>query len=401
MTLSKDDWATLTPDRFELLCADLLVALGFENVTRVAGSGDRGRDVLCDRTFRYDDVLTDRFSWIVQCKHYGDLGKADIIEDLAKVATARVDAWWLMTSATVSPGFRDWLTGLAPSPTYPFRIRCLDRPILAALLDRHPLTFVKYFPDLAAAEIALEAGAMDLMNKGEYAEAARFLESRAPTPRTSYLLACSYASQGDTARAFDLLKEAFDSGYLEFMRARQGLPAGAVRERTWTDGELQSLKTHDEARFRRIIGYPVPAGGSSGGCFPAGITVSTPQGKRDIAAIRTGDLVEAAVLKDARHTGEISAVHVKQATSLVMINDTLLTTADQPVAVPTGWRAAGALAAGDLIATENGPELVASAASLRTAPMPVYALTVTGPASYYANGYFVHNKMPDFPPPSP
>jgi restriction system protein len=55
----------LSPERFEVLIAELLKKMGFENVTRTGKSGDGGIDVI-----GYTISETGPSYTLVQCKHY-------------------------------------------------------------------------------------------------------------------------------------------------------------------------------------------------------------------------------------------------------------------------------------------------------------------------------------------
>ena len=74
-----------------------------------------------------------RFSWVVQCKHTSRLDKASIAKDLAAALEHRPDVWWLMTSASVSPDFPDFLTKQSRAGLQPFRVGYLDGRLLSRI----------------------------------------------------------------------------------------------------------------------------------------------------------------------------------------------------------------------------------------------------------------------------
>jgi hypothetical protein len=60
--LTAKDWSRLSPSTFENLCADMVRAFGFQNVQPLAGPGDKGRDILCERTIEMAPGISTRFS---------------------------------------------------------------------------------------------------------------------------------------------------------------------------------------------------------------------------------------------------------------------------------------------------------------------------------------------------
>lgn len=67
----------LTDIEFEEFCFDLLIALGFVNVSWRKGAGldtataDRGRDIQCERIYKDGiDNSVEVETWFVQCKHH-------------------------------------------------------------------------------------------------------------------------------------------------------------------------------------------------------------------------------------------------------------------------------------------------------------------------------------------
>ena len=64
------DFQTITDRRFEELCFDLLLRLGFKGLTWRQGGADSGRDI--EGRFHTTNPLTDNYDekWFVECKRW-------------------------------------------------------------------------------------------------------------------------------------------------------------------------------------------------------------------------------------------------------------------------------------------------------------------------------------------
>jgi hypothetical protein len=139
--------------------------------------------------------------------------------------------------------------------------------------------------------------------------------------------------------------------------------------------------------------------GSGGGCFPAGTRVDTPDGPRDISAMRAGELI---VTVDERtgtqSVGRVLKVqtHMRRRLWRLTLEDgpDLLTTSVHAFLVDGQWRPARRLAAGDRLAFVDGTRLttrVVTASGEAGAAADVYNLIVAGPCTYVANGAVAHS----------
>ncbi|MGD0571986.1 MAG: polymorphic toxin-type HINT domain-containing protein [Sedimentisphaerales bacterium] len=137
-----------------------------------------------------------------------------------------------------------------------------------------------------------------------------------------------------------------------------------------------------------------------GGCFPAGVLISTPNGQVPIEKIRPGDTVTA-----VRNNGRIVSAKVlaTHRTKDYVINiqagsQVLKTTAEHPICIGEGRVcAAGELKAGDsiLLYCDNKAvqtEIENQLSAMFAEQQEVYNLTVEGPHTFIADGFVVHNK---------
>ena len=396
------EWSELSPRRFEEFCADVLWALGFTNVRRIGASGDRGRDILCEREIAYSEQFSDRFSWLVQCKHTPRLDKASLAKDLAAAIEHRPDVWWLMTSAHISPSFHDYLTNQSRFGLVPFRIGYVDGRLLSRLCVRFPSLVEKFLPRVAENRERTARAAMALMSQRRYADAAAKLSNSryANWCRSQYLLACCFAQASARSRnkvkldrAWAYLSQAIGRNYLTYAHAKFGWPLNRCRMQVFEDVELRPLRVHNEGKFRKTIGYSKDSGGGgkSGGCFPGNVAISTAAAHSPIRSLHPGDVVTSFWGTVAPVTSVVSHVRTKRATVLLKLNRRLLITPSQPIHTASGWRLAGDLQIGDILTRTGGPELLRDIES-HESTASVYELTVEPHHQFYACDYLVHNK---------
>lgn len=398
MKITTTQWKNLTPSNFEELCADLLRRLGFQNVRIVAGAGDKGRDLLCEREFNYGSGLSDRFSLIVQCKHYGStLGKAVILEDLAAAKEHKCDIWWLMTSTKLSPALGDWLQSVGRRD-FPFRVDFRDRPILEALVVQFPEIITKYFPEVASGNSTVIASVMRKMAEERFQEAVAILHSvdDGANPHVSYLLACSYArlAQEDVenktpliAKAFENLRAAADRHLLASWEALRSWPESKSLRRIHEDPDLEFLRQTAPGRFNEI--FPKSEGG---GCFPAETRVTLSDGAQvPIESIEPGNSVVALIAKHEVRSSTVVAIRKTRTPELLEINKNIQLSPRQRLHNGAGWVAADTLSLGDVLVTSTGPELVVSIERIVRDNLTVYELRLDGLPFFYAEGYLTHN----------
>ena len=412
MNISKSDWEKLTPDQFEELCTKLLELLKFENVHHLGGPGDRGRDVVCEKTIESGPGITERFSYVIQCKHYPkSINKANLLDDLAAATEHKCDIWWLMTTAKLTPNLADWLNDASKSDKYPFKIDYVDRDKLEQMLSRFLKLIKQYFPDKVSATELAQEDAMERMEAGYYEEASHMLQEKddGSHPQFSYLLACCFsviaehtAKQSEAiSRAYEYLSEASKRGYVEYLQNSRRWPRSRCLHGIHQDIELQFIKKHDTERFNSIFPEPFkvePKGRDDvhkkhGGCFPPDTLIKLSDGRvMPIAQAQQGEEVVSLISYSNISYSRIEKVPKAMVYHIIVINSKLTTTFDHRLHTVTGWRRAGDLRIGDIVTTEHGPELVSSI-EYKEGSTEVYDLKLRGIPLYYANGYLVHNKL--------
>jgi hypothetical protein len=128
-------------------------------------------------------------------------------------------------------------------------------------------------------------------------------------------------------------------------------------------------------------------------CFPSGTLVATPDGPRPIEAISVGDRVLSRDEEGASIVARVTRTKERRANELVVIafsDGVLRATPNHPLRTPDGWVAAGELAPGQPLVTEEGQRVPISL-EIVAADEPVYDLTVEPSHSYFAAGVWVHN----------
>jgi len=133
-------------------------------------------------------------------------------------------------------------------------------------------------------------------------------------------------------------------------------------------------------------------GDSGGGCFLAGTDIMTVSGLVGIEDLVPGDKV---LTKDA--TGKTIQETITNTYKVIVfdfleINGDLQVTGTHPFMVADGWKTAGELEVGDEIVSENGQMVLVSSIEPHNKGVRAYNLTVGGSHTFYAGGYFVHNK---------
>ena len=137
-----------------------------------------------------------------------------------------------------------------------------------------------------------------------------------------------------------------------------------------------------------------------GGCFPAGVLISTPNGQIPIEQIKACDIVTAVARNGRIVSAKVQATHRTQdyVISIRAGSQLLRTTAEHPICLSGGgFCAAGELNPGDsvLLCSENKivSAKIENRASVTIAEQEeVYNLTVDGPHTFIADGFVVHNK---------
>ena len=104
------DFTQIEPEAFELLCEDLLQAMGFSIEAKVARGPDLGRDIIAAQTVTDRAGFSETHRYLVECKHYAKSEKsvqeADIGSPIARMGTHHCDRYILVTSTVPSEKMR-------------------------------------------------------------------------------------------------------------------------------------------------------------------------------------------------------------------------------------------------------------------------------------------------------
>jgi formylglycine-generating enzyme required for sulfatase activity len=134
---------------FELLCEDLLQAMGFTIEAQVARGPDLGRDIIATKTITDDVGILDTHRYLVECKHYAKGGKSvlerDVGNPVARMATHNCDRYLLATSTVPSDKLRAQLAGM-PNIARNYKAAIWSKSDLTRHLDAHPDVRARHFP---------------------------------------------------------------------------------------------------------------------------------------------------------------------------------------------------------------------------------------------------------------
>jgi hypothetical protein len=136
-------------EEFELLCEDLLQAMGFTIEAKVARGPDLGRDIIAAQTVTDRAGFSETHRYLVECKHYATSGKSvqerDIGDPIRRMGTHQCDRYILITSTVPSEKVRAQLAGM-PNIVSHYRATTWSKGDLARFLDQHPDVRERYFP---------------------------------------------------------------------------------------------------------------------------------------------------------------------------------------------------------------------------------------------------------------
>lgn len=125
---------------FEQFCYDLLLELGFVNLSWRKGTGfdaspsDQGRDIECQFVNVDVDNNKNFLKWYVECKHYKKGVPADRIQSVLTWATANsVDVVLIVVSNFLSNSAKEFLKDYQQNNNLRFRIKLWERPDLEKL----------------------------------------------------------------------------------------------------------------------------------------------------------------------------------------------------------------------------------------------------------------------------
>lgn len=140
------DFQTITDRRFEELCFDLLLRLGFKGLTWRQGGADSGRDI--EGRFHATNPLTESYDekWFFECKRW-TVG-VPITELDTKIAWANAERpkhLVIIVSSHITNDTRIWLEKIAIQKIY--AIHVIEGKRLKQLLLSYPDLIADYFVD--------------------------------------------------------------------------------------------------------------------------------------------------------------------------------------------------------------------------------------------------------------
>jgi len=134
---------------FELLCEDLLRAMGFAIEAKVARGPDLGKDIITTQTVTDRAGFSETHRYLIECKHHAKGGKSvreeDIGSPIARMGTHNCDRYILVTSTVPSEKVRAQLAGI-PNTVPHYRATVWHEGDLTRLLDQYPDVRERYFP---------------------------------------------------------------------------------------------------------------------------------------------------------------------------------------------------------------------------------------------------------------
>ena len=133
---------------FELLCEDLLEAMGFTIVEKVARGPDLGKDIIATKT-TIDAGFDETHHYLVECKHYAKSGNSvlerDIGSPIARMGTHNCDRYILATTTVAAEKTRVQLASIATTVPH-YKATVWHKGDLTRNLDAHPQVRARHFP---------------------------------------------------------------------------------------------------------------------------------------------------------------------------------------------------------------------------------------------------------------
>lgn len=142
------DFKSLDDSRFEELCFDLLLKLGFHHLSWRRGGADSGRDI--EAIFTVTNPLIGDYQelWFVECKnHSSGLGPTDIDSKISWAKAERPSHFLLITSSYITNNTRQWLKDICRDA--PFKVHLIEGKILRKVLLNYPRLVSAYFAESA------------------------------------------------------------------------------------------------------------------------------------------------------------------------------------------------------------------------------------------------------------
>ena len=140
------DFQTISDRRFEELCFDLLLRLGFTGLTWRQGSADSGRDI--EGSFHITNPLIESYDekWFFECKNWKTgLPVTEFGSKIAWADAERPKHLVVMTSSHITNDTRIWLDKLAIQKSY--SIHVIEGKFLKKILLSYSDLIANYFGD--------------------------------------------------------------------------------------------------------------------------------------------------------------------------------------------------------------------------------------------------------------
>jgi tetratricopeptide (TPR) repeat protein len=140
------DWSHLTDEGFESLCYDVLVREGYKNLIWIGRSGgDRGRDIVAQKTFKITENIEKVSKCVVQCKRYlsRPLAPSDLRDTLAWAERHSPDMLLIMVPKTLTADTHDWLDGIRLQTKYDIFV--YEEKDFEVFFDKNREVYTKHF----------------------------------------------------------------------------------------------------------------------------------------------------------------------------------------------------------------------------------------------------------------
>ena len=137
-----------TGEKFELLCEDLLRAIGFTIVEKVSRGADGGTDLIVSQTISDMTGFSEERRILVQCKHWAEGGKAVPYSKVPNyreaMDEAKIQRYLLITSTLATTDLQRKFKAVTGTGDYVTLI--WSAADLTRLLDTHPDVRARHFP---------------------------------------------------------------------------------------------------------------------------------------------------------------------------------------------------------------------------------------------------------------
>ena len=149
------DFIQLSSTQFEELCFDLLLEVGYQNLTWRQGGADNGRDI--EGTLPIDNPILDAYEekWLIECKCWEKgVPPAELNSKIAWADAERPDHLLFIVSSYLTNPARNWLKEIKIQK--PYKIHLIEGKTLRKNLIRYPGLIEQHLLDTAS-KILLDA----------------------------------------------------------------------------------------------------------------------------------------------------------------------------------------------------------------------------------------------------